>query len=208
MSKIQNWFDQRGTYIQGVELLMEFAPSSPLTKYLQGTVENSFNLEKLKLQLKTILKAETPVEMPAEIIPISIGSALSAPKLEQPKFENLTEEGQQLRLMRNDLVRQADILKERLRHLPTREERRIAGIQVLNLWRDVHVLHLRIDSIGKPPVATVEEIKPASMEELKKQLQKAYVNRSKAKDKNPIRYSRYDAQVRSLQEQIAQCKKT
>lgn len=197
----------------GVELLKELAPKNTWIDYLSSAEGNSFNCDLLRAELLKLKKSlpEKPVLKEKEIdLPKSttaLGNALTDAKSKRISFEALPEELQKLYLRRNDLVRQADITKERIRGCQDKAERYNLGLAVLRMWSEVRSIWGKLDAFAAGVEHTSEDLPNLSgltLTELKALKQKQFVLRSKAKAKaNTSKFNYHDTLIRHINERIS-----
>lgn len=196
----------------GLELLKEHQPSSLLIAYFEGAPKNSFNVDYLRSTLSKVLvslsQAKVTSEKEQEVIkPIENHSnALTKPKMPKINFAALSEELQGQYLRRNNLVRQADILKERARQCQDEKECYTLGRKILRTWNEIHTIHAKLDSFqsGKSIAdKMMPDLSKQTLKELKAFKQRQMVLRSKAKSKeNQIKFEYHDELIQHINKQI------
>ena len=215
MQKLKEFLNAPGkmNYPLGLQLLEEVEPGNSLLTYLKSAPDNSFNSSMLRSTLFKLCqnniaykakKIASDANKVAQSKPVS--NSLSTPKLKRIVFEDLPENLQRDYLRRNDLVRQADIIKERIRQCPDQRERYNLGLSLLRTWADVRSIYTKLDNFMSPEPPKQDEgpdLTGYSLIELKALKQKAMVCRSKAKHKgNTTKYEYYEALIRHYNERI------
>lgn len=215
MKKIKDLLNASGKFDfpLGVELLKEFLPKHALIDYFLSCQENSFNTDLLRAELQKCLEEipqrqlilEPEITSKQPIQTAVVGSSLTDPKRTQ--FENLPEELQRLYLTRNEIVRKADILKERIRSTQDKTERYNLGLAVLRHWSEIRTIWGKLDNYNNQvtePKDNYPSLDALSLIELKALKQKSMVVRSKAKSKgNSQKFNYHDALIRHINERIS-----
>jgi hypothetical protein len=216
MEKLREFLKRPGKFDfpLAVELLKEFDSKNSLLSYFSAAISNSFNDAKLRAELLKVLSntpkvliASVTVEESAVAAPIrEISNALSSRVKPSIAFESLPEHLQKDYLRRNDLVRQADILKERIRNTPEKKERYNLGLKLLRSWNEIRCIWNKLDAHTSGEDTERDnsiELANYSTEQLKALKQRHMVSRSKAKSKgNTDKFNYYEELIRHINERL------
>lgn len=216
MEKLRDFLKRPGKFDfpLAVELLKEFDSKNSLFPYFSKAISNSFNDSKLRAELQKILSnspkvpiATSAFEQPEVVAPIrEISNALSTRVKPSLSFESLPEHLQKDYLRRNDLVRQADILKERIRNTSEKKERYNLGLKLLRTWNEIRCIWNKLDAHASGEDQKRDnspELTNYSTEQLKALKQRHMVSRSKAKSKgNTTKFNYYEELIRHINERL------
>lgn len=210
MKEIKSVLEGQFDYSVAVELFKEYSNDSSMALYFASAPENSFNLKLLRKKLTELLSSAVSVsddfvlEEKKEELSLSVSPGLTEVKFNRVPYDSLPENLQREYLHRNDLVRQADILKEKIRGCPDKGERYNLGLKLLRMWSEIKVIHGLLDNFASgnkkdsPP-----DFSKLTFLQLKDKLQKQMVLRSKAKSKvNTLKSNYHDELIRQIKEQI------